>query len=146
LRELVQTRSPQVALQAVHIDVNENDADSLRALWLREHIEAMGVPLMVLASEYGGGNIVDGLQQYITSLLEKDASLHAELVIPEWTPGSGWAAWLAARFLHHLTGARLKLAFLSEERVTVTNHRYVVHGSSDVSSRFEPATMRSPAG
>ena len=91
LREMVQTRTPHVALQAVHIDVNENDANALRALWLGEHIAAMGIPLVIVPSEYGGGNIVDDLQQYISRLLEKDASLHVELVIPEWTPGSGWA-------------------------------------------------------
>jgi hypothetical protein len=27
--------------------------------------------------------------------------------------------------LHHLTGARLRLAFLAEDRVTVTNYRYL---------------------
>ena len=47
----------------------------------------------------------------------------------------------AQQGLHHLTGSRLKLAFLGQRRVTVTNHRYVLHKAARAQggdTRFRP--------
>jgi amino acid transporter len=126
LRDLLQTGGPTVARQAIHIDVNEHATEALRCQWREQHLEEMGVPLITLPSEFGGGDVVGSLTDYVGGMLEADPSLRVELVIPEWTTATVWWQWLFTRALHHLTGSRLKMAFLAQNRVTVTNHRYVL--------------------
>lgn len=126
LRDLVQMRGSGIIREAVHVDVNEMESDDLRRRWREQDLDAQGVPLVVLPSQFGGGNIVGDLVDYVHGVLLSDPAIRVELIIPEWTDSKGWWRWLFARGLHHLTGTRLKLAFLSQERVTVTNHRYVV--------------------
>ena len=126
LRDLLQTGGPTVARRAIHIDVNEHATEALRCQWREQQLEEMGVPLITLPSEFGGGDVVGSLVDYVRGILDADPSIRVELVIPEWTTATVWWQWLFTRALHHLTGSRLKLAFLSQNRVTITNHRYVL--------------------
>jgi hypothetical protein len=59
-------------------------------------------------------------------MLLVDPEIHIEMVIPEWTASAPWWQWPVIRGLHHMTGTRLKFAFLNDERVTVTNYRYII--------------------
>ncbi|MHB8574323.1 MAG: hypothetical protein ACYDCQ_03235, partial [Dehalococcoidia bacterium] len=63
---------------------------------------------------------------YVRGMLAADPEIRVEVVIPEWSASGVWWRWLFTRSLHHLTGTRLKLAFLAQDRVTVTNHRYLL--------------------
>ena len=60
-----------------------------------------------------------------------------QMVIPEWTAPATWWQRSIVRGLHHMTGTRLKFAFLNDDRVTVTNHRYVL-GRTNVAAEREP--------
>jgi hypothetical protein len=84
------------------------------------------VPLVLVPSNFGGGDVVGDLVDYVKGVLSSDPELRVELILPEWTASSVWWKWAFARMLHHLTGSRLKLAFLAQNRVTVTNHRYAL--------------------
>ncbi len=125
LRDMLQAPSGWRSL-AIHIDTNEHEAEKLQRRWKEERLEERGLPLVCLLSEFGGGNVVSDLVDYVHGMLAAEPDLRIEVIIPEWTSTPGWGRWLAARSLHHLTGTRLNLAFLSEPRVTVTNHRYVL--------------------
>jgi hypothetical protein len=57
--------------------------------------------------------------------LAVDPEIRVNVVITDWAASSRWWSWLLTPALHHLTGARLRLAFLAEDRVTVTNYRYL---------------------
>ena len=86
---------------------------------------------MLIPSDFGGGDVVGDLVDYVKGLLSADPALRVELVLPEWTTSTVWWSWLFTRRLHHLTGSRLKLAFLGQNRVTVTNHRYTFAGEHE---------------
>lgn len=126
LRSLLQNGGGSTVRQAIHIDVNDQATEALRQLWSDQHLEELGVPLILIPSEFGGGDVVGDLVNYVHGVLAADPDLGIELIIPEWTTSTVWWRWLFTRALHHLTGTRLKLAFLAENRVTVTNHRYVL--------------------
>jgi len=126
LRDLLQSGGPYTTRQAVHVDVNEHAAAELERRWREERLEERGVPLVILPSAFGGGDVVGDLVSYVRGILAADADVRVEVIIPEWSASGIWWRWLFARGLHHLTGTRLKLAFLSQSRVTVTNHRYVL--------------------
>jgi amino acid transporter len=126
LRDMVQNVAPGTLRQVVHVDVNEAQTEALRRRWKDEGLEELGLPLVIVPSTYGGGNVVGDLTSYIRGLLAADPDIRVEVVIPEWTPSGGLSQWLFTRLLHHMTGARLKLALLPQSRVTVTNHRYVL--------------------
>ncbi len=126
LRDLLQAGGPGLVRQAIHIETNEHDAAELARRWQEQHLEERGVPLVILPSAFGGGDVVGDLVSYVRGVLAADPEIRVEVLIPEWSSGGSLWAWLAARGLHHLTGSRLKLAFLGQSRVTVTNHRYVL--------------------
>ena len=126
LRDLVQEVSPAVSRQVVHVDVNEHQTDALRQRWHDERLDELGLPLVVVPSTFGGGNVVGDLTGYVKGLLAADPDLRVEVVIPEWAPSGGLWHWMFTRMLHHMTGARLKLSLLPQSRVSVTNHRYVL--------------------
>jgi amino acid transporter len=126
LRDMVQNVVPGVPRQVIHVDVNEEQTWGLRCRWQEERFDELGLPLVVIPSTYGGGDVVGDLTGYVRGLLSADPTLRVEVVIPEWTPSGGLSHWLFTRLLHHMTGARLKLALLPQSRVTVTNHRYVL--------------------
>ncbi|MGI8551811.1 MAG: APC family permease [Dehalococcoidia bacterium] len=126
LRDLLQTSGTSTARQAIHIDTNEQHSEALQREWREQRLAEKGVPLVVIPSEFGGGDVVGDLVDYINGILASDPEITIELVIPEWTTSTVWWRWLVTRALHHLTGSRLKLAFLSQNRVTVTNHRYTL--------------------
>ncbi len=126
LRDLLQAGGPGLVRQAIHVETNEHDAAELARQWEEQHLEERGVPLVVLPSAFGGGDVVGDLVSYVRGVLAADPEIRVEVLIPEWSSGGSLWTWLAARGLHHLTGSRLKLAFLGQSRVTVTNHRYVL--------------------
>jgi amino acid transporter len=126
LRELLQTSGRNVLRLAVHVNENEHATDALRQRWEEEKLDELGVPLVVLPSEFGGGDVVGELVEYVHGALAADPEIEVEVLIPEYSSSGRLLNWLFTPALHHLTGARLKLAFLTEARVTVTNHRYLV--------------------
>ncbi len=126
LREMLQSGGRGLTREAVHVDTGEVGSAALRRLWTDHGFDALGVPLVTLPSEFGGGNIVGDLVDYVHGILVADPAIQVELVIPEWTEAGEWWQWPFIRGLHHMTGTRLKFAFLNEERVSVTNHRYVI--------------------
>ena len=128
LRDLLQTNGPTIARRAIHIDVDERTSQELQRQWREHRLQELGLPLVLLPSDFGGGDVVGDLVNYVRDVLAADSEMTVELVIPEWTSGTAWWQWLFTRMLHHLTGSRLKLAFLAQNRVTVTNHRYVLDG------------------
>jgi amino acid transporter len=129
LRDLLQAGAGFTARQALHVDVNEHEAERLRGRWRELRLAELGVPLVVLPSAFGGGNVVGDLVSYVRGVLAVDPQLRVEVVIPEWSTSGVWWRWLLVRPLHHLTGTRLKLAFLAQDRVTVTNHRYLLQSA-----------------
>lgn len=126
LREMVQTSGRAVAQQAVHVDTGDIGSEALSRQWDQHGFDELGIPLVRLPSEFGGGNVVGDLVDYVHGMLAADPDIQVELVIPEWTAPSEWWQWPIVRGLHHMTGTRLKLALLNEDRVTVINHRYVL--------------------
>jgi len=137
LRDLLQTVGRNEFRQAVHVDTNEYESAALRRRWEQHRFEEMGLPLVIVPSTFGGGNVVGDLVAYVEGMLAADPSVRVEIVIPEWTTSGGWLHWLATRALHHLTGMRLKLAFLSQERVTVTNHRYLLKSQGEARPQLD---------
>lgn len=128
LRDLLQTSGPNIGRQAVHVEVDEHASAALQCRWQEQHFEEHGVPLVVLPSSFGGGDVVGDLVSYVRGVLSADPDLRVEILIPEWSTSGVWWRWLAARMLHHVTGSRLKMAFLAQNRVTVSNTRYVLAG------------------
>ncbi|HLZ69904.1 MAG TPA: APC family permease [Dehalococcoidia bacterium] len=126
LRDVLQAGGSGLVRQAIHVETNEHDAADLAHQWEEQHLEERGVPLVVLPSAFGGGDVVGDLVSYVRGVLAADPEIRVDVLIPEWSSGGSLWTWLAARGLHHLTGSRLKLAFLGQSRVTVTNHRYVL--------------------
>ncbi|HYM14478.1 MAG TPA: APC family permease [Dehalococcoidia bacterium] len=126
LREMLQTGGRGFAQRAVHVDTGAIGSDALRRQWDQHGFDELGIALVSLPSEFGGGNIIGDLVDYVHGMLAADPGIQVELVIPEWTAPSEWWQWPFVRGLHHMTGTRLKLAFLNEDRVTVINHRYVL--------------------
>jgi amino acid transporter len=131
LRDLLQTNGHNVIRRAIHVNTNDHDTELLQKLWHAQALEEMGVPLVVIPSAYGGGDVVGDLVDYVRGILAADPAIRVEVVLPEWTASTVWWRWLMLRTLHHLTGSRLKLAFLSQNRVTVTNHRYAFSGETE---------------
>jgi amino acid transporter len=125
LRDVLQRGGPDAAREAIHVDVNEHETEALKCAWAAHHLQERGLPLVVLPSAYGGGDVVGVLVAYVHGMLLVDPGIRVEVVIPEWSASTIWWQWVFTRALHHLTGTRLKLAFLGQSRVTVTNHRYV---------------------
>lgn len=126
LKEMLQTSSRNVVQEAVHIDTGERSSQVLKQRWAEHCFDEMGLPLVSLHSEFGGGNVVGDLVDYVRGMLLVDPDIQIEMVIPEWTAPTDWWQWPIVRGLHHMTGTRLKFAFLNEARVTVTNYRYVL--------------------
>jgi hypothetical protein len=130
LKEMLQTSNRNVVQEAVHIDTGERSSQVLKQRWAEHGFDEMGLPLVSLHSEFGGGNVVGDLVDYVRGMLLVDPEIHIEMVIPEWTAPTDWWQWPIVRGLHHMTGTRLKFAFLNEDRVTVTNYRYVLRRRS----------------
>jgi len=128
LRDLLQTGGPSVLRRAIHVDVNDRASAELQTRWTQQGLETMGVPLVIIPSDFGGGDVVGDLVDYVRGILAVDSSIRIEVVIPEWTSSTTLSSWVMTRLLHHLTGSRLKLAFLGQNRITVTNHRYTFDG------------------
>lgn len=128
LREFVHMAGYGGMRQAVHVDVNEEAAAELRHQWRELGIDRMGLPLVVLPSQVGAGDVIDTLVSYVRGALSVDDSLRVDVVITDWASNRSWWGWLLTPALHHLTGARLRLAFLAEDRVTVKNYRTLTSG------------------
>ena len=128
LRDMFQTAGRGVSQLAVHVDTGDVASEALRRQWEQHGFDEMGIALVSLHSEFGGGNIVGDLVDYVHGMLAADPDIRVELVIPEWTAPSSWWQWPFIRGLHHATGTRLKLALLDDDRVSVTNHRFVLGG------------------
>ncbi len=126
LREMVQVAGRGIAQQAVHVDTGDAASEALRRQWDQHGFEAIGIPLVSVPSEFGGGNIIGDLVDYVHGMLAVAPDVQVELIIPEWTAPSEWWQSPFTRGLHHMTGMRLKVAFLNEPRVSVTNHRFVL--------------------
>jgi hypothetical protein len=126
LKEMLQTGGGNVVQEAIHIDTGDRGTDVLKERWAEHGFDEMGLPLVTLHSESGGGNVVGDLVDYVRGMLLVDPDIQIEMVIPEWTAPTAWWQWPVVRGLHHMTGTRLKFAFLDEDRVTVTNYRHVV--------------------
>ena len=126
LREMLQTGSRSVVQEAVHIDTGQQSSEMLQQRWDEHGFDKLGLPLVRLHSEFGGGNVVGDLVDYVRGMLLVDPEIQIEMVIPEWTAPTSWWQWPIVRGLHHMTGTRLKFAFLNDDRVTVTNYRYVL--------------------
>jgi amino acid transporter len=131
LRDLLQTSGPNVVRRAIHVNTNEHATELLLERWRAQRLDERGLPLVVIPSAYGGGDVVGDLVDYVRGILSSDPAIRVEVVLPEWTSATVWWKWLFLRMLHHLTGSRLKLAFLSQNRVTVTNHRYAFSGETE---------------
>jgi hypothetical protein len=114
----------------VHVDVNEQETERLRRKWREIGIDRMGLPLVVLPSHFGAGDVIGTLVSYVRGALAVDDAIRVEVVITDWATNTSWWGWLLTPALHHLTGARLRLAFLAEDRVTVTNYRYLARSTS----------------
>jgi len=138
LRDLLQTSGPNVIRRAIHVDVNEHASQQLQDQWRAQRLEEMGVALLVIPSDFGGGDVVGDLVDYVRGILSADPGIRVEVVLPEWTASTVWWRWLFTRALHHLTGSRLKLAFLAQNRVTVTNHRYAFTDNSPLIPAVRP--------
>lgn len=126
LRHWYQVGNRAGARLALHVEANEFEAAELRRQWRSYGIEELGIPLKVLPSEYGAGDIIGVLVDYVRGALAVDPELRVNVIITDWATQRAWWSWLFTPALHHLTGARLRLAFLAEERVTVTNYRYLL--------------------
>jgi len=126
LREMLQMAGRGVVQEAVHVDAGDRASETLRDRWRQLRLEEQGVPLVSLPSEFGGGNVIGDLVDYVRGMLMSSPDVQVEMIIPEWTAPGHWWQWPFIRGLHHMTGTRLKLAFLNEQRVTVTNYRYAI--------------------
>ena len=132
LRHVLKSSAPTTARQAIHIDVNEHHTEALRTQWEEHRLSEKGLPLVIVPSEFGGGDIVGDLVSYVRGILAADTDVTVEVIIPEWTASVVWWQWALTRVLHHMTGSRIKLAFLGQNRVTVTNYRYVLADSEEL--------------
>jgi amino acid transporter len=126
LREFVHMPGYAGMRQALHVDVNDHETAELKRHWHELGLDAMGLPLVVLPSHVGSGDVIGTLVSYARGALAADPAIRIEVVITDWATSAGWWGWLLTPALHHLTGARLRLAFLAEDRVTVTNYRYLL--------------------
>jgi amino acid transporter len=131
LRDMLQTAGTNVVRRAIHVNTNDHASDLLQQRWRAQRLDEKGLPLVVIPSAYGGGDVVGDLVDYVRGILAADPNIRVEVVLPEWTASTVWWRWLFLRTLHHLTGSRLKLAFLSQNRVTVLNHRYAFSGDAE---------------
>jgi amino acid transporter len=125
LREFVHMAGYGGVRQAVHVNVDDETTAHLKQQWRDLGIDQMGVQLVVLPSHFGAGDVVGTLSSYVHGALAVDPEIRVNVVITDWAASSRWWSWLLTPALHHLTGARLRLAFLAEDRVTVTNYRYL---------------------
>lgn len=129
LREFVHMSGYGGIRQAVHVNVDEEETGKLKRQWKELGIDTMGIQLVVLPSHFGAGDVIGTLSSYVHGALSVDSEIRVNVVITDWATNTRWWGWLLTPALHHLTGARLRLAFLAEDRVTVTNYRYLA-GSS----------------
>lgn len=127
LREFVHMQGYGGVRQAVHVNVNDEATEALKREWRELGIDQRGVQLVVLPSQFGAGDVVGTLSSYVHGALSVDPTIRVNVVIADWAASGHWWGWLLTPALHHLTGARLRLAFLAEERVTVTNYRYLAN-------------------
>lgn len=125
LREFVHMSGYGGTRHAVHVNVDEEQTAELKRQWRELGIDTMGVQLAVLPSHFGAGDVIGTLSSYIHGALSVDPEIRVNVVITDWATSTKWWGWLLTPALHHLTGARLRLAFLAEDRVTVTNYRYL---------------------
>lgn len=128
LREFVHMAGYGGMRQAIHVDVNEQATAELKLQWRELGIDTLGLPLVVLPSHFGADDVIDTLVSYVRGALSVDDSLRVDVVITDWASNTKWWGWLLTPALHHLTGARLRLAFLAEDRVTVKNYRTLTDG------------------
>ncbi|MGE0227919.1 MAG: APC family permease [Dehalococcoidia bacterium] len=131
LREFVHMSGYGGIRQAVHVNVDDEATATLKRQWRDLGIDAMGVQLVVLPSHFGAGDVIGTLSSYVHGALSIDPEIRVNVVITDWATNTRWWGWLLTPALHHLTGARLRLAFLAEDRVTVTNYRYLARANSD---------------
>ncbi|MGI8549290.1 MAG: hypothetical protein ACR2PL_00635, partial [Dehalococcoidia bacterium] len=75
LRELLQSGALSVARQAIHIDTNDHASQHPQQQWCDQHLAEMGVPLVVIPSEFGGGDVVGDLVDYIRGILTADPDI-----------------------------------------------------------------------
>jgi amino acid transporter len=144
LRDLLQTFGIDVVRRAIHVNTNDHATELLEQRWQAQRLEERGLPLVIIPSAYGGGDVVGDIVDYVRGILSSDPSIRVEVVLPEWTSATVWWKWIFLRTLHHLTGSRLKLAFLSQNRVTVTNHRYAFTGDSQDLPHWRAEPERDP--
>ncbi|HEV2173243.1 MAG TPA: APC family permease [Nitrospira sp.] len=126
IRDMLATFGPSLKRHAVHVDINPQHTQVLRKRWVDLGLDASGLPLVTLTSGYGGGNVVGDLVDYVHQILSENPSVQVEVFIPEWSEPETWWQWPLIHLLHHMTATRLKLAFLHQGRVTVTNRRYIL--------------------
>ncbi len=88
----------------------------------------------MLPSHFGAGDVVGTLSSYVHGAISVDPTIRVNVVITDWAASDHWWGWLLTPALHHLTGARLRLAFLAEDRVTVTNYRYLLRSTASSKS------------
>jgi amino acid transporter len=131
LRDVLQSNSPNVIRRAIHVNTNDHESELLQKIWRAQGLDELGLPLVIIPSAYGGGDVVGDLVDYVRGILSADSNIRIEIILPEWSASTVWWKWALLRPLHHLTGSRLKLAFLSQNRVTVTNHRYSFSGETE---------------
>jgi amino acid transporter len=126
LRDLTQVHGQEVDCRAVHVRLDQTIADDLTKHWQTLGLEQQGLPLTVLSPDPGSRTLAGTLAAYVREVLKENPRAQVELLIPSWSTTTVWWRWLLARLLHRFTGTRLRVAFLGENRVTVTILDYLV--------------------
>lgn len=110
LRAISYARGLSSDVQAILVDVNEEETSRIRREWERY---GCGLPLVVLPSPYR--SVVGPLSDYIEELLQKDDGW-VTVVIPEVVPAHWWQ-----NTLHNQRALMLKTSLLFKERVIVVD-------------------------
>ena len=76
-------------------------------------------------------------RSFVQGALDATPNANIEVVFADWAASTNAIGWITTPVLHHLTGFRLRLAFLAEPRVTVTNYRYVMGRAQPTASASE---------
>lgn len=129
LREFVRTGTESTR-RALHVDVNPVATAHLQEFWTTLGLREAGIPLLVIPNEFGKDDVIGAVVGFVNGALEANPGTQVEVVFADWAASTGALGWLTTPFLHHLTGLRLRLAFLADSRVTVTNYRFVL-GTGD---------------
>lgn len=126
IREFVQSGATS-ARRALHVDVHPQSTERLRAFWQTLRLEEAGIPLVVIPNEFGKDDVIGTVIGFVEGALAATPNAHIEVVFADWAASTSAIGWITTPVLHHLTGFRLRMAFLAEPRVTVTNYRHVVN-------------------